>query len=287
VRIAAWIQLALLLPLFVAAAEHKPLVVTSFLPLYSWTRAVAGDAAQVENLMSAGAEPHHYSFSQSDVRKLNRADLVVLNGLGLETWLPKWRRAAPDIGSKILDVSSGYTQAQLIVSGTVTNSHTWLDPRLACVAVSNIALALGRIAPANSSIYSNNANAYIARLQKLDAEIEAGLKGIPNRAVITYHEAFPYFAKRYGIEVAGVVEQVAGVNPAGQHLARLRQTIRERNIRAIFIGPESSKRVARQIAKDMNVSLVELDTLETGALKPESYENGMRANVAALRKALQ
>lgn len=264
------------------AADTRPLVVTSFLPIYSWTVNVAGKHVRVENLLPARAEPHDHAFTSSDARKLTRADLVIVNGLDLESWLPKFASIAPNSGQKLLTLSQPL-QSELIDN----NPHIWLDPQIACIAVSNIATALQRIDPPHATAFASNAFTYLTRLQKLDADIRRELSGVTNRAIVTYHDAFPYFARRYGFEIVEVVEKVPEVNPTPKHLAQLGRTIRERNVRAIFVPPNSASRLARQIAEDFRVQLAELDTLESGPLTPDAYEKAMRANAAALRKALQ
>jgi zinc transport system substrate-binding protein len=265
------------------AAESKPRVVTSFLPLYCWTANVAGDIAQVENLLPSRADAHDYAFTPGDARKLGAARLVIVNGLGMEDWLSKWQRGSRDAEQKLVTVSSIVDRDQLITG----NPHLWLDPMLACGAVSNIAVALGRVDPGNASVYSRNAAAYVATLQKLDRDIRDGLADVTNRAIVTYHDAFPYFAKRYGLEIVAVVERVPGVNPTGRELTHLSQIIRGRNVRAIFVPPNSSSRIARRISEDLRVPLAELDTIEAGELKPDTYERAMRANLKSLQKVLR
>lgn len=264
------------------AADTKPRVVTSFLPIYCWTANVAGDKAQVENLLSSHAEPHEYAFTPGDARKLNSANLVILNGMSLEPWLGAWQRGTPGTEKKLLTISTALNEGQRIGA----NPHFWLDPQLACAGVSNIAAALVRMDPAHAAAYASNAVSYIARLHQLDADIRSALAGVTNRAIVTYHDAFPYFARRYGLEVVGVVEQVPEVNPTPKYLARLSQTIRARGVRAIFVPPHSASRLARQIAKDLRVPLVDLDTIEAGELTPDAYERAMRANLSALLQTL-
>jgi ABC-type Zn uptake system ZnuABC Zn-binding protein ZnuA len=265
------------------AAEMKPLVVTSFLPLYCWAVNVAGDHARVESLLPPQAEPHDYAFTPGDARKLNAANLVIVNGMGLEPWLTKWTRSVPHAEQKLIVISATLDASQRIDA----NPHFWMDPRLACIAVSNIASALSRADPEHALSYTSNAVTYVRALQRLDADIRAALEGVTNRAIVTYHDAFPYFAHRYGLEIVGVVEQIPDVNPAPKYLAHLSRTIRARGVRAIFIAPNSASRLARQIAKDLRVELVELDTIEAGALTPEAYERAMRANLDALRRTLR
>ncbi|HEY0550531.1 MAG TPA: metal ABC transporter substrate-binding protein, partial [Verrucomicrobiae bacterium] len=170
---------------------------------------------------------------------------------------------------------------------THANPHIWLDPQLAAQGVSNILAALQRIDPAHALAYANNAHGYIAHLNKLDADIRHALSSVTNRAIVTYHDAFPYFARRYGLEIAGVVEAVPEVNPTPKYLSRLRATMRARNINVIFVAPGGRTRIARRIADDLRVKLIELDTLETGLLSPSAYEQRMTANANVLEKQLK
>ncbi|HMJ91761.1 MAG TPA: metal ABC transporter substrate-binding protein [Candidatus Acidoferrum sp.] len=265
------------------AAETGASVVTSFLPIYCWAANVAGDKAQVDNLLPARADAHDYSFTPSDARRLNAARLVVVNGMEMEEWLGAWRRSASTADQKLVTISDAVPKDQLIEG----NPHFWLDPQLACVAVSNIAASLKRIDPANAATYHSNALTYVMRLQKLDADVRDGLAGITNRALVTYHDAFPYFARRYNLDIVGVVEKVAGVNPTPRNLAALSRTIRERNVRAIFVPPNSASRLARRIADDLRVPVADLDTIEAGKLTPDAYEEAMRANLKSLQKVLK
>jgi len=269
------------------AADDRPLVVTSFLPLYCWTANVAGDFARVEQLLPSRAEPHDYAFTPGDARKLNAADLAIVNGLGLEVWLRRWEHADARTRDKVIEIAGGLPPTALIEQGRGTNPHLWLDPLLACAAVSNITAGLQRIDPRHAVDYRQSALAYIARLHRLDADIGETLAGVTNRTIVTYHDAFPYFARRYGLEIAGIVEKVPEVNPTPKYLSRLHEIIRARNVRAIFIAPNSSSRLARQIAEDLGVRLVALDTLEAGAAHPAAYEERLRANAAVLRDTLR
>ena len=279
------------------SAEPRSCIMTSFFPLYCWAANVAGDDAQVECLLTSRAEPHDYAFTPGDARRLHAADLIVVNGLTLEAWLPKYLRSAPDSSSRVVNISYGLG-AQLIAGGHEhqhhehtevehANAHVWLDPVLAAHGVSNILAALQRSYPSRAIAYASNAQAYVARLHQLDREIREGLAGITNRTVVTYHDAFPYFARRYGFEIAGTVEEVPEVNPTPKYLARLSRMMRERNIRVIFIAAGGRTRLAERIAADLRVELVELDTLETGPLRPAAYEERMRNNLSVLQKQLR
>jgi zinc transport system substrate-binding protein len=281
-------------------AEKRPRVVTSFLPLYCWAVNVAGDHATVENLLPPRAEPHEYAFTPGDARKLSGADLVIINGLGFESWITKWARNAPSGTNKLVAATAGL-DAELLYGEhhhhhgeedhhghhEQPNEHVWLDPLLAAHAVTNILIALQRIDPAHAMAYASNAQAFILRLHALQGEIHQTLAGITNRALITYHDAFPYFAKRYELEIAGVVEKVPEVNPTPKYLSQLGRTMRERGIGVIAVPPGGHSRLAKQIASDLRVKLIELDTLETGTPSPSAYEERMRHNATVLREHLK
>jgi zinc transport system substrate-binding protein len=283
------------------AAEKRPRIVTSFFPIYCWTVNVAGEFAEVENLLPARAEPHDYAFKADDARKLAKADLVIINGLGLESWLPAFKRSGAIATNKIVAVTTGLGPQLLFGEHhhhhgahddhdhghEQPNEHTWLDPQLAAHGVSNILHALQRLDPAHAANYASNAQAYIARLHRLDADIRAKLGGITNRAIITYHDAFPYFAKRYGLEVAAVVEKVPTVNPSPKHLTELGKTIRARKIPVIFVPPGGRTTLARRLAEDLKVKLADLATLESGPLSPSAYEQHMLGNAIVLETYLK
>jgi len=277
------------------AAETHPHIVTSFLPLYSWATTLVGEHASVENLLPVGSEPHDYAFTFSDARKLERADLVVVNGLGLEAWLPKFLANSAKAKDRVVTISQGM-ESNLIEGEHEhgahehqrhANPHVWLDPQLAAHGVSNILVALQRADPAHASAYATNAQRYLARLDQLDRDIQEALAGVTNRAIVTYHDAFPYFARRYGLKVAGVVEEVPEVNPTAKYLSRLGRVMRGGDIRVIFIPPGGRTKVAQRIAADLRAELIELDTLESGPLTPSAYEERMRNNAAVLQKHLK
>jgi zinc transport system substrate-binding protein len=288
-------------------ADKRLRIITSFFPIYCWTTNVTGDRAVVENLLPPKAEPHTYAFTPGDARKLAAADLVIINGLGLETWVSAYLRNVPDGSNRLVTTTAGL-RAQLIYGGEhhhhhhghgdgahdhgshhgeQPNEHTWLDPMLAAQGVSNILAALQRVDPAHAATYASNAVRYIERLEQLDYDISLALGNITSRSIVTYHDAFPYWAQRYNLEVVGVVEQVAEVNPGPRHLSRLARTMREEKVRAICVPVGGATRIARQIASDLKVRLVELDTLESGPLTPSAYEERMRYNANALAEVLK
>ena len=267
----------------VGARELKTL--TSFLPLYCFAVNVAGSIGQVEALVSPNANPHDYQLTVRDRQRIEAADLVILNGLGLDAWMePLVRRADKE---KPLVVAASGLSNELIRTGRVVNPHVWLDPLLAIHCVTNIFNEMAALDPEHGDVYSRNASNYLNRLQALDREIQSGLLPFKGSAIVTFHDSFRYFARRYGLVIAGVIEEVPDVSPSARRLAQLYRTIREKRPKCIFTEPQFPSHLAEQIAKDLNVPIASLNTLETGPLNADSYETGMRENLRVLQEKLK
>jgi zinc transport system substrate-binding protein len=266
-------------------ASSRPRIVTTILPLYCFAAGVAGGLAQVDNLLPENASGHDYQLSAQDARKLDNADLVIATGLGLENEILGRRLKVPAVKAAAgVDPIRGHVH-ETHRHGDDTNPHFWLDPILAAHAVTNILQALQKADPQNADAYARNAAAYAVRLHKLDQEIAAMLVPYRGRALVTYHDAFPYFARRYGLQIAGVVQEVADVEPTARHLSELRALIRDKKISVIFTETGSDSRRVKQLAADLGVKVATLDPLEAGPLSPTAYEEGMRRNAESIRKA--
>jgi zinc/manganese transport system substrate-binding protein len=293
--------LACILSAFSARAEgHKLKVLTSFLPIYCFTANIAGELADVQNLLPPGAEPHDFQFTPREMTELEAADLVVINGLGIEAWLGP-TLASQEKTKPVVEAAAGL-QEELITNASYLdpdnpdaapspsappNPHIWLDPQLAEHAVTNILLALQKADPANASAYAANARDYLARLDRLDKDIHAGLAPFKGQAIITFHDAFPYFARRYDLKIVGVVERVPDVQPSLKYLSALRGVIERDRVKVVFSEKQSPDRLVQQISTDYHIPVAQLDTLETGVFKPDAYEQGMRTNLATLEKNLK
>jgi zinc transport system substrate-binding protein len=275
--------LALATPLD-AISSGKIRVLTSFLPVYCFTANVAGNAAQVENLLRSGAGPHDYQLSVRDRERINAANVVVLNGLGIDSWIEPVLRTSD---ARIVVVADGLSNDLIRIEGSQPNAHIWLDPVLATHSVSNVARALIEVDSPNRDEYLRNASNYVARLQQLDQDFRTGLAPYQGAKIVTFHDSFPYFMRRYGIDVIGIIEEVPDVSPSPQYLSRLYKTVRETKPKAIFTDAQFSPRLARQIGADLKVPVAALNTLETGPSKPEAYEQLMRKNLQALQHALK
>lgn len=283
----AWaISAALLFSVLLAAActsnddggDNRLQVVTSLELFADMVRNVAGDRAEVTALLPSGADPHTYELSPGRVVDVAQADLAFVNGLDLEGNL---RTVIDENAGGPVDV---LTDGLDIVDG---NPHLWLDPMLAIDYVQSILLALAASDPEGATEYAANAAAYADELLALDAEIEAALASIPpeRRKLVTFHDAFPYLARRYGLEVVAVVVPSPGQEPNARDVAQLIELIQEQNVPAVFKEPQFNAGVLESVADEAGARVLDLlsDAYIDGV---ESYIDLMRFNAAQLQEGL-
>ena len=287
----------------IPAAKDRLRVLVSLPAYFSWTSQIGGRWVTVEPLLPDNADPHQFQFRPRDLQRLRTANLIVLNGAGLEDWLkPVLQKQAPDSASKIVEISAGYPRSNWIFDGHpgdgdtpsiqprdatgFPNPHFWLDPVFAAYAVTNLLQILQDAAPAHADAFRTNASVYLDRLRKLDADFAAFRKPLQSPTIVTVHPAFPYLCQRYQLPLIGTLEIVPGVEPSPRHLSRLIREIRAHGVTTLFVETHSDSRLAKQLASDLNLSTAELDTLETGAWSASGYEDGMRRNLSTLVRCL-
>jgi zinc/manganese transport system substrate-binding protein len=171
--------------------------------------------------------------------------------------------------------------------GTSHNPHVWLDPLLVLHGVTNVLRAMQAADPPQADVYAANATAYIQTLTRLHAEVSALLVPFSGKPIVTFHNAFPYLARRYGLKVVGVVQPVSDVAPSGRYLSELRQSILHHGVKVIFTESGHSDRLPRQLASDLKIAIAPLDTLETGSMDPGRYVQRMRRNAEVIATHLK
>jgi zinc transport system substrate-binding protein len=270
-------------------------VLTSFAPIHSLALNVAGDAAEVSVLIPPATGPHDYAFSPRDLTKIAQADVLIVNGVGLESWLDKGIKAAGKRDLRIVDSSRGIDLITGIemrnLAGTKSepdpdaggpNPHIWLSPRNAILQVRNICEGLAARDPQNAQVYRNNADAYVDRLMALDADILAATRVLPNKTLITFHDTFPYFARDYGYTVAATFEEFPGKEPSPRAIKQLREIIESAHVAALFSEPQYSAKAMQVFAQEFRIPVVQLDPMETGDGGKDFYERVMRRNLETL-----
>jgi len=257
--------------------------------LAALTQSVGGDRVNVTSLVPVGASPETYDPAPRDLISLANARLVIENGAGLELWLEKLLRTAANRSAVVIVLSEDLPVAGA-ARGQPGNPHLWLDPHFAKIYVSKIAAALRDVDPAHASYYSANERAELARLDALDAWIKTQIDLVPpqQRAMITFHDAWYYFDRRYGLRDIGAIEPSPGQEPSAAWLAKLIALARENHVRAIFAEPQFSPKLAAELASSAGIKTVpDLydDTLGT-APGLQTYEGIMRYDVDTIVKAL-
>jgi ABC-type Zn uptake system ZnuABC Zn-binding protein ZnuA len=252
---------------------------------------VAGDRVQVVSLLPIGADPHSYQPSPQDVARITDAGLIILNGAEYERFLAPMLENAEG-GITIVEASAGLSLRREAQGGHGVDPHLWLDPNNVILYVENIREGLTHFDPEGAAEFRANAEAYTAELTALNAWIEEQVKQIPadNRLLVTNHEAFGYFAGRYGFTVAGtVVESFStDASPSAQQMAGLIDQIRSMGAPAIFMDAGDNPALARQIADEAGVGLVSdlhLESLTDGA-PAGTYIDMMKYNVTRIVGAL-
>ena len=235
------------------------MVVTSIELFADLTRQVAGERAQVTALVPASADPHTYEPVPSKLVDVSKADLVLINGLGFEATLMDIIKNNVRSGVPIIEMSAGLPVLDAGSRGT-GNPHLWLDVRNAMHYVEAARDALIQVDPQGEAEYRANAQAYLAELDGLDRQVEESVASIPveRRKLVTFHDAFPYLAERYGLEVVGVVIRSPGREPSAGEVADLARTIEAENVPAVFKEPQFSARVLELAAKDAGVEVCSL-----------------------------
>jgi zinc/manganese transport system substrate-binding protein len=286
------------------AAADKPFkVVTTFLPITLFTRAVAGDCATVTPLIPASAGPHDFQARPGDLSALRQARVLVKNGLEMESFLDKLVASAGNSQLQVIDSSRGVATLEMDhhdaahddqqshrhghAHGAV-NPHIWLDPLRALQQVEAIRDGLVKADPSCVEGYRRNADAYTAELKTLNREIAAQLQPYRGKTFVAFHDFAPYFAQRYGLKAEYLVD-VPEINPSPMDLQRVAAAVKGSQLKALVSEPQEGSRSFNALARDLGVKVVAFDPLETASPQasrdPATYLTVMRRNAADLRQA--
>ncbi|MBE9206447.1 zinc ABC transporter substrate-binding protein [Nostoc sp. LEGE 06077] len=274
----------------------KTKVVTTFLPIYLLTKAVAGDAADVEILVSPGTEVHEYQATPDNVKAIATANILVKNGFGLEKFLENTVKNAQNTKLVEIDASKGIkplneispvettTKAEKDHDHATGNPHVWLDPVLAKQQVINIRDGLIAADPENTATYTTNAAAYIQELEKLNGEFQQALQKKTNCTFVTFHDAYPYLAQRYNLKQLAVV-QIPEDQLSPTEIQTVVNTVKKYKVKALFSEPGVDNKLLKSLSQDLKLNLQTLDSLEKGDKDPQYYFKAMRMNLQTLETA--
>lgn len=253
---------------------------------------VGGDLVEVTSLVPRHTDVHTFEPTPADLRAISAARLIVMNGLGLDDWLRDTISNAAAAGTPLVELGVDLAGVELLPGeepGT-QNPHLWMAVPNAIRYVDRIQAALASADPANSDAYARQADAYRARLSALDASVRARMGTIPatDRKLVTFHDAFPYFAREYGLEVVGVAVDAPGQDPSAGEIAALIEAIRASGVKAIFSESQFPTALVDQIAAQTGAAVVaELYDDSLGDPPIISYEALIEWDVDQLVEALK
>ncbi|MGU7915719.1 zinc ABC transporter substrate-binding protein AdcA [Streptococcus suis] len=275
-------------------------IVTTFYPVYEFTKQVTGDEANVELLVKAGTEVHGYEPSAKDIARIQEADAFVYENENMETWVHDVEKSLDTTKVNVISATEG----MLLLPGGeeeheghdhseeghshAYDPHVWLSPERAITLVENIRDSLVAKYPEKKDAFETNAAAYIEKLDALDAKYSETLSAAKQKYFVTQHTAFAYLALDYGLKQVSITGVAADEDPTPSRLAELTEYINKYGIKYIYFEENASKSVAETLAKETGVQLEVLNPLES--LTDEDMKNGkdyisvMEDNLTALEK---
>jgi ABC-type Zn uptake system ZnuABC Zn-binding protein ZnuA len=256
-------------------------VAATIFPLADIVRQVGGSAVDVATVLPAGASPHAFEPSPTQVRELARAIVVVKVGMGLDDWLDRLLAAGERTPTIVV-----VTRAVPVVDG---DPHVWLDPVLVRDRiVPAVGQALVTAAPAAAARVTEGVSRFSRELTALNDEITTRTGRFRRREFVAAHGAWRYFARRYGLREVGVLEESPGKEPSAAALAALVEAGRAAGVRAILAEPQAPPRLANVLASELKARVVVVDPLGGAGLSGrDSYVGLMRWNLSAFAEALE
>lgn len=260
-----------------AAATVKPLkVVATFSILGDMVKEIGGEHVSVVTIVGPNADAHTFEPTPADIKALAVAEVLVLNGLDFEGWLPRLMEAAGFKGARVL-ASDGVAVRHLRAGEAQQNHghregdvdpHAWQSLENGMVYALNIAEGLSKAAPMHRAYYKNRTKLYIEQMKKLDTEIKLALADIPDdkRKVISSHDAFGYFAQAYNIQFFSVAGLSNQAEPSAKEMAALIDTVKKMGVAGVFIEHSASPKLVGQIARETGARVG--GTLYSDALAP-------------------
>ena len=270
--------------------DGKIKIVTSFYPVYLDVINIAGNVEGVEVMNLTQPQTgclHDYQLTTDDMKKLERANIFVVNGLGMENFLEKIKSERTNL--KIIDASDS-DEIFTLKDGDEINPHVWLSITYNMNQVKAITSQLCLADPDHAAEYKKNALEYLNKLSALRDEMHFALDNLPNKDIVTFHEAFPYFAAEFKLNIVGVVEREPGTEPTPGELTETIGKVNEMPAKVLFVEPQYSPKAAETISRETGAKIFTLDPIVTGDAKPENadaYIEGMEKNKDTLVEALQ
>ena len=270
--------------------DGKLRIVTSFYPIYLDTINLAKGINDVEVVNLTKPQVgclHDYQLTTEDMKTLETADIFVVNGFGMEAFLDKVIDNQPSM--KVIDLSNVEDITPIVENGEI-NPHVWLSVTYNKRQVIELSNRLSELDPDHAMYYRKNALDYVTRLDALREEMHNALDFLPHKDIVTFHEAFPYFAKEFDLNIVAVVEREPGTKPTPKELEAIIEKLNGIETKVIFTEPQYSSKAAETIARETGAKIYQLDPIVTGESTPEhadDYIMRMAENMSVLQNALR
>jgi ABC-type Zn uptake system ZnuABC Zn-binding protein ZnuA len=275
-----------------SAADGKLNVVATTTVFADMVANVGGDYVTVSSLVPKNADVHTFEPRPSDMKAVATAGLLVMNGLGMDDWLEKTITNAAPEGTPVLKLAVDLPGVELLPGETEStqNPHLFMDVKYAELYADRIAGALKQADPSHAADYDVGVATYKQRLESLDTWVRAQIATVPeaNRKIVTYHDAFPYYAREYGLTIVGVAVEAPGQDPSAAETAALIDAIRASGAKAVFSEAQFPTKLADQLAAEAGVSVVaNLYSDALGDPPVSSYEAVIRWDTEQIVGALK
>lgn len=276
-------------------------LVASFYPIYIMLLNLTDGIPNVQVESMAGQQTgclHDFQIQTEDMKHMETADAFVINGAGMESFLDKVAGELPDL--QVIDSSAGIP---LLESGEEehgeethssggghdhedANPHLWVSITNCIQQVENIRDGLMKLDPQYAELYQKNAGLYVSKLSALRDRMHYELSDISSRDIITFHEAFPYFAQEFGLHIVTVINREPGSEPNARELADTIRLVRSTGVKALFVEPQYSRTAADIIQEETQAKVYVLDPAVSGEENKDAYLDAMEQNLQTLLTAL-
>ena len=287
------VRLTLLILLLLAApawAGPALRVVTTLPDLADWVSRIGGERVEVVSLLQGVEDPHTYEPRVSDVKALAGARVLVEVGLGLEEWVAGLVENARNSQLLVVEAGAGLAMADLGEDRGGEhhpggNPHVWLDPANAARMCDRIAQVLEVADPPGGAFYQENLKAYQNSLATAAAAIRGRVQALDDRRFISYHPAWPYFARALGLEVAAVITPIPGQEPSARKVVALVKQIREQRLRVLVTEPQLPSEIPDLLAEETGIAVITLSPI-VGSGSARDYLGQLQDNADTLLRAL-
>jgi len=287
------ILFALLIALFLSTSltsQDRLKVVASASMIADMTHEIVGDLHDVEMIVPIGGDPHLHEPTPSNARLVAGADLILINGLTFEGWINELIENS-GTNAKVVTVTEHITPLTSVTYANSADPHAWMDASLVKSYVKSIADAMISLDPSNKTTYEQRLESYTAELDDLDRDIKAAISTIPEqkRILITSHDAFQYYGRRYGVQLEAIMGISTEAEAQTSDIRRVNQVIKEHRIPSIFVESTINPKLIQQIATDSKVSIggeLFADSLGDKESPASTYIDMMRYNTTTIVTAL-